>query len=344
MFSEDILGSDRFLDMSHSAQILYVHFCMAADDDGFIGGKKRIMRTVGADEGAFNELTDAQFIIVFKNGIIAIKHWKMNNCIKKDRYTRTVYGRELDSLDFIKDQGYVFKDEENKEIKKENIISNDRDNDALSEPAYENNTVLTEETAVAPERESVYVPAVIDEPKPEVIEPLKPEVADIPKPVTVKEPEKNVSEAPKPEEAEKTEPQKKKYPFDPPPLDAELDLPPLILSNGESYLITRREYEAYADLFTGVKLNEEIKRMSDWLLINPEKRRDREQTKKFINHWLGKKQMESPPYRFENNQKGEVRYIGKEPYIKDTNASYDIRQAEYISMTTVPTLKKRIRH
>jgi len=317
MFSEDILGSDRFLDMSHSAQILYVHFCMAADDDGFIGGKKRIMRTVGADEGAFNELTDAQFIIVFKNGIIAIKHWKMNNCIKKDRYTRTVYGRELDSLDFIKDQGYVFKDEENKEIKKENIISNDRDNDALSEPAYENNTVLTEETAVAPERESVYVPAVI---------------------------EKNVSEAPKPEEAEKTEPQKKKYPFDPPPLDAELDLPPLILSNGESYLITRREYEAYADLFTGVKLNEEIKRMSDWLLINPEKRRDREQTKKFINHWLGKKQMESPPYRFENNQKGEVRYIGKEPYIKDTNASYDIRQAEYISMTTVPTLKKRIRH
>lgn len=51
MFTMKIVDSDAFLDMPMSAQCLYFHLNMRADDDGFIGNPKRIMRTVGARDG-----------------------------------------------------------------------------------------------------------------------------------------------------------------------------------------------------------------------------------------------------------------------------------------------------
>lgn len=50
MFTMKIVDSDAFLDMPMSAQCLYFHLNMRADDDGFIGNPKRIMRTVGASQ------------------------------------------------------------------------------------------------------------------------------------------------------------------------------------------------------------------------------------------------------------------------------------------------------
>ena len=44
MFCLDIVNSDAFLDMPLSAQALYFHLGMRADDDGFIGNPKSIQR------------------------------------------------------------------------------------------------------------------------------------------------------------------------------------------------------------------------------------------------------------------------------------------------------------
>ena len=44
------------------------------------------------------------FIIRFENGIIVIKHWRLHNTLRKDRYTPTNYQEEL-SLLGIKDNG-----------------------------------------------------------------------------------------------------------------------------------------------------------------------------------------------------------------------------------------------
>ena len=48
MFALKIIDSDAFLDMSASAQNLYFHLAMRADDDGFISAPKKIMRISGA--------------------------------------------------------------------------------------------------------------------------------------------------------------------------------------------------------------------------------------------------------------------------------------------------------
>lgn len=46
MFSKIIIDSDAFLEMPATAQILYFHLAMRADDDGFISSPKRIMRMI----------------------------------------------------------------------------------------------------------------------------------------------------------------------------------------------------------------------------------------------------------------------------------------------------------
>ena len=53
MFTMKIVDSDAFLDMPLSTQCLYFHLNMRADDDGFIGNPKRIMKLIGASEDRF---------------------------------------------------------------------------------------------------------------------------------------------------------------------------------------------------------------------------------------------------------------------------------------------------
>lgn len=94
MFSQQITDSDSFLDMPLSAQALYFHLGMTADDDGFVNNPKRIQRLIGANEDDLKLLIAKKFIIAFETGVVVIKHWKINNYIPKDRYTPTVYTDE----------------------------------------------------------------------------------------------------------------------------------------------------------------------------------------------------------------------------------------------------------
>ena len=104
MFTMKICDSDAFLDMPLSAQALYFHLNMRADDDGFIGNSKRVQRLIGASEDDFKLLLMKRFIIEFDDGVIVIKHWRMHNTLSRNRYTETQYLDEKSMLR-IKDNG-----------------------------------------------------------------------------------------------------------------------------------------------------------------------------------------------------------------------------------------------
>ncbi len=109
MFCLDIVNSDAFLDMPLSAQALYFHLGMRADDDGFIGNPKSIQRLAGASQDDLMLLITKRFLIAFDNGVIAIKHWRMNNYIQKDRKKDTVYIELLNSLEVKANGSYTEK-------------------------------------------------------------------------------------------------------------------------------------------------------------------------------------------------------------------------------------------
>lgn len=102
MFSNEIVKSDRFLDMSISAQCLYFHLGMVADDDGFVGSPRAVARQVGCNIDDLKNLAEKNFIICFESGVILITDWNLNNYLRPDRYMPTQYTNELSEI-YLKD-------------------------------------------------------------------------------------------------------------------------------------------------------------------------------------------------------------------------------------------------
>ena len=108
MFNMNVVDSDAFLDMPLSTQCLYFHLNMRADDDGFVGNPKRIVRLIGCSDDDLKLLIAKRFVLCFEDGVIVIKHWRMHNCIQSDRYTPTVYQEEKDMLIVKINKSYTF--------------------------------------------------------------------------------------------------------------------------------------------------------------------------------------------------------------------------------------------
>lgn len=98
MFSKSVIDSDAFMDMPLSAQALYFHLAIRADDDGFLGNPKMVMRMICASEDDLKLLIAKNFIITFGSGVIVITHWKMHNYIRTDRYKETIHKDEKELL------------------------------------------------------------------------------------------------------------------------------------------------------------------------------------------------------------------------------------------------------
>lgn len=112
MFAKTIVTSDAFLDMPLSARCLYFTLGMFADDDGFVNAPKSIMRQIGASMDDLNILLAKRFVIGFESGIIVIKHWRINNYLRSDRYNETKYLEEKAMLSVDENGAYSVEDED----------------------------------------------------------------------------------------------------------------------------------------------------------------------------------------------------------------------------------------
>ncbi len=110
MFNDQIVRSDSFLDMPTSTRELYFQLNMDGDDDGFVKNPYSVMRIVGASKNDMDLLIAKKYILVFENGVIVIKHWRMHNYIRNDRYKPTVYQNELALLDLKENKAYTLKE------------------------------------------------------------------------------------------------------------------------------------------------------------------------------------------------------------------------------------------
>lgn len=107
MFSKSVIDSDCFLDMPLTAQALYFHLALRADDDGFINNPKSIMRNVCCKDDDLKMLIAKKFLIAFDSGIVVIRHWKIHNYIQKDRYKATIFSEEKSRLNLDENGVYT---------------------------------------------------------------------------------------------------------------------------------------------------------------------------------------------------------------------------------------------
>lgn len=110
MFAKSIVLSDAFLDMPLSARCLYFTLGMLADDDGFVGNPKSIMRQCGASQDDMLVLLQKRYVLGFESGVIVIKHWKINNYLRNDRSQETTYLEEKSTLALDAKNAYTEKE------------------------------------------------------------------------------------------------------------------------------------------------------------------------------------------------------------------------------------------
>lgn len=106
MFAKSIVLSDAFLDMPLGARCLYMTMGMLADDDGFVNSPKSIIRQCGASNDDMNVLIAKKFVLPFDSGVIVIKHWRINNYLRSDRYQPTTYLEEKNHLTIDENGAY----------------------------------------------------------------------------------------------------------------------------------------------------------------------------------------------------------------------------------------------
>ena len=112
MIAKTITHDDNFIKLSASAQALYFHLLMDADDDGFNNEVTIAMFRAHASVQDLQALLEFRYIYQFENGVIVIKHWRMANALRKDRYTPTVFQKELAMLRLKENGAYTLKNEE----------------------------------------------------------------------------------------------------------------------------------------------------------------------------------------------------------------------------------------
>lgn len=112
MLTAKVTDADAFVSMPSSAQALYLHLNMGADDDGFNNQVQLAMFKAHASVDDVKLLLAKRFILQFESGVIVIKHWRMANALRNDRYKPTNYQEELSMLKIKDNKSYTFNDGE----------------------------------------------------------------------------------------------------------------------------------------------------------------------------------------------------------------------------------------
>lgn len=107
MFSKKMISSDAFLEMPLTAQGLFFHLAMRADDDGIVDSPRKIMRECQAKKRDLDILIQKRYVLTFPSGVILIKHWRIHNTIAKDRYVPSTYTEELSTVILKDNKSYT---------------------------------------------------------------------------------------------------------------------------------------------------------------------------------------------------------------------------------------------
>ena len=94
LFSKSVFYSDSFSELDSEAIKLYVYLMLEADDDGFIGHTKRVLKMMDIDRDVLQTLKKRGLVLEFKSGVCLIVHWRKQNSIDRSGYTPTEFSLE----------------------------------------------------------------------------------------------------------------------------------------------------------------------------------------------------------------------------------------------------------
>lgn len=107
MFSKDIVRSDSFLNLPVSAQALYFHLGMEADDRGYVNSAASIARSINATDKDMRLLIKEKFILQREKTLYLIKGWRISNAIQPSKLVETNYADDMETLFLDENNSYT---------------------------------------------------------------------------------------------------------------------------------------------------------------------------------------------------------------------------------------------
>lgn len=118
MISESDIGSTKFIKNSLGAQALYMHLIVKADDDGFVSNALPVARMIGASQKEVDELVGNGYLLDMGDDVHVIKHWFINNMMRKETYKPTEYQNKRSKLYIKRNFAYTLNAEKGISIKR----------------------------------------------------------------------------------------------------------------------------------------------------------------------------------------------------------------------------------
>ena len=240
---------------------MYFHLNLRADDDGFIGNPKRITRNIGANEDDLKLLIAKRFVLAFDDGVIVIKHWRMHNAIKKDRYTKTNFLDDLNMLHIKENGSYTFDDIDEIEDS-ENPVTK-----PVSEDTNNNGTQMENKRNTNGEQTEHKNSTGLG------IDKIRLEEDRL---------DKNNSTEPKQVDSVQY-----------------ADVEKIPLSDGTEWQMPLELYQEYSRIYPSVNVKTAVANMRIWSISNPTKKKTRRGITRFVNSWLEREQ--NNPRKRSNN-------------------------------------------
>ena len=117
MISESDIGSTKFIKNSLGAQALYMHLIVKADDDGFVSNALPVARMIGASQKEVDELVSNGYLLDMGDDVHVIKHWFINNMMRKETYKPTEYQNKRSKLYLKRNLAYTLNAEKGISLK-----------------------------------------------------------------------------------------------------------------------------------------------------------------------------------------------------------------------------------
>ena len=107
LISRSVLYSDAFSDMPPEALKLYLYLILEADDDGFIGHTKQVIKIADTTRQTLDILIKLGLVIEFKSKVCVIVHWLLHNLINRSGYSPTEFVAERAQVYLNDEQCYT---------------------------------------------------------------------------------------------------------------------------------------------------------------------------------------------------------------------------------------------
>lgn len=93
--------TDNFLDLPPTTKVLYFFLNLEADDDGFVGNPKTVMRLIGSTKDDMKLLIEGNYVLLFDTGVVVVTDWTEHNSIRKDRKKDTRFTQEMQQIELV---------------------------------------------------------------------------------------------------------------------------------------------------------------------------------------------------------------------------------------------------